>query len=343
MTMDRGLAKAERLREMERMYFLRAYSDQEMAVHFDIDRTTIYRNRTELEKEVPFVKDDRGRWKIDKMRYLSAIRVNINEALVLYLAARRMSQQTCLAQRHVVSALESLALALKQPMTEKLVKAAQAILNQRANPEKTKILETITQGWVEGLKVRIRYRGLQAKHAYTHLVSPYLIEPSPWSDSIYLIAYSDVFEDITTFKIERIEKAMLGMSSDTFTIPDNFDEQKLLKHAWGIWRREGEPEIVKLKFAPGNATRRLKESIWHPLETVTDTEDGGCTWEAPIAEWREMLPWVRGWGSSVIVEEPQELQETMMGETKAMAETYGWFVASQSSEKSSTLDDFYGG
>ena len=89
---------------------------------------------------------------------------------------------------------------------------------------------------------------------------------------------------------------MPRLSSEPFTLPEDFDEQELLRHAWGIWRGEGEPVTVKLKFAPGEAARRVQESVWHPLEQVTPTEDGGCLWQAPIAEWREMLPWVRGWG-----------------------------------------------
>lgn len=347
--MNRGMHKAERLREMERLYLLRAYSDQEMADHFGTNRSTIYRDRTELEVELPFLKDEEGRWKIDRTRYLSEIRVNANEALILYLAARRMSQQTRIAQPFTAKALEKLAVTLKQPMTEKLVRAADVILRQKGQDERVKILETIARGWVEGVKVRIRYQGWKARQPLTHWVSPYLIEPSPWSDSTYLIAHSDVFEDVATFKIERIEQATLGMARDTFTIPKDFDEQALLKHAWGVWRKEGEPETVKLKFAPGHATRRLKESVWHPLETVDDTEDGGCLWEAPIAEWQEMLPWIRGWGSECEVLEPRELRETLMGESRKLASLYGWQTfrgVAESIEKPSltqTFQDFFGG
>ncbi len=64
---------------------------------------------------------------------------------------------------------------------------------------------------------------------------------------------------------------------------------------------------------------------------------------AEVAEVQEMVPWIRGWGADVEVLVPVELRETLMGETKKMAEQYGWFVSSQPSEKSSTLDDFFGG
>lgn len=114
----------------------------------------------------------------------------------------------------------------------------------------------------------------------------------------------------------------------------------MLRHAWGIWGGEGVPEIVRLKFASGQATRRLKESIWHPLEQVTDLPDGGCLWEAPIAEWQEMLPWVRGWGAAVEVLAPVELRETLMGEARALALMYGWTVASGRGAIPSLADTF---
>ena len=339
--MSRGLNKSERLREMERLYSQRAFSDIEMAARLDVDRTTVYRDRQALSPEVPIGQDKDSRWKIDREKYLSHIRVNLNEALALYLAARRASQQTKIAHKHMASALEKLALALKQPMTEKLVKAADVILSQKSSPEKVGVVETITRGWVEGIRLRIKYRGLKARQSLTHLVSPYLIEPSPWSDSTYLIAFSDVFEKVTTFKIGRIESARL--TTEQFSIPQDFDEQTMLKHAWGIWRAEGEPKTVCLKFSPGIATRRLQESTWHPLEEVTNTEDGGCIWKAPIAEWREMLPWLRGWGADCEVLGPTELRETLIGQAKAMAERYGWHISSLTTAQSSTLDDFYGG
>jgi CRISPR-associated endonuclease/helicase Cas3 len=56
-----------------------------------------------------------------------------------------------------------------------------------------------------------------------------------------------------------------------------------------------------------------------------------------------MAPWIRGWGADVEVLVPVELRETLMGEAKKMAEQYGWFISSQPGEKSSTLDDFFGG
>jgi len=75
-------------------------------------------------------------------------------------------------------------------------------------------------------------------------------------------------------------------------------------------------------------------------------DDSSWEWSAPVAEWHEMLPWVRGWGSDCLVLAPETMRETLMGETKAMAERYGWHVSSTAAndgEASTTLNDFFGG
>ncbi|PJF45315.1 MAG: WYL domain-containing protein, partial [Candidatus Thermofonsia Clade 3 bacterium] len=99
--------------------------------------------------------------KIDRTRLLSEIRLSIDEALPLYLAARRLSRQTRFAQKHIATAIEKLATCLHQPMTARLVRAANDILRQEQRPERLSIIEIITRAWVEQRKARITYRALR--------------------------------------------------------------------------------------------------------------------------------------------------------------------------------------
>ena len=314
-----GMTKSERLQEIKRLYIQRAYSDIEMAERLQVDRTTVYRDRVELTTEYPVEPDNDGRYHIARSKLISEIKVNLHEALSLYLAARKTSRQTRFHQPHTANALEKLAATLRQPMTERLLKAADAVMKQERDPERIKILEILAQAWVEQRKVRIRYQRLESREYVNHVIRPYLIEPSIWSDSVYVIAFSEVTEKIIPFKIDRIDTAVL--SGDGFEIPTDFDDQQLLKHAWGIWVGDKKPITVKLRFSPAVA-RRVKESIWHPLETVTDTADGGCLWSADVAEWREMLPWVRGWGADCEVLEPDGLRSALVREAQELVELY---------------------
>ncbi|GJQ53290.1 MAG: hypothetical protein HKUEN02_21370 [Anaerolineaceae bacterium] len=314
-----GMTKAERLDEMKRLYIQRAYSDIEMADRLNADRTTIYRDRVELTREYPIEQDEQGRYYIPRTKLISEIKLNLHEALTLYLAGRKTSRQTRFHQPHIVNAVEKLAATLRQPMTERLLKSAERLSAQEKNPEKVKIIETITQAWVEQRRARIEYQALGSEGLTRHTISPYIIEPSIWSDSVYVIAKSDFNDQIFAFKMDRILSAFL--SGETYEIPESFNDEQLLKHAWGIWVGGKEPITVKLRFSPA-VTRRVKESIWHPLEKVLDTEDGGCIWSVDIAEWREMLPWIRGWGADCEVLEPKGLREALVRETQSLAELY---------------------
>lgn len=317
-----GKTKAERLEEMKRLYVQRAYSDIEMAERLGVDRTQVYRYRIELSSEYPIEKDKNGRYYIPRSKLISEVKVNLPEALTLYLAARKISLQTRYYHPHAANAVEKLAAVLRQPMTERLLRTADRLLNQEKRPERIKIFEIVAQAWVEQRKARIEYQRLGHERITRHTISTYLIEPSIWSDSIYVIAQSDFNDKIYPFKLERILSAFL--TSQTFEIPASFDEESLLRHAWGIWYTEKTPITVKLRFHPvPTVIQRLEESIWHPLERIEKTEDGGRIWSVEIADWREMLPWIRGWGADVEVLEPEELREAVKKEVERMAKTYG--------------------
>ncbi len=317
----RALTKAERLNEMKRLYQQRAWSDIELAERFGISRQTVFRDRQLLiGEDYPLEQDEHGRYYANRSRLLSEIRVNVHEALILYLAARKWVRQMPFRHTHLVNGVEKLANVLKAPMTEHLLKATEQQLTQPLSPERIRIIENITQGWVERRKVRIEYAPLSGNGITRHLISPYLIEPSIWSDSVYVIAHSNQVGRVLPFKLERIQHTFV--SGETFSLPPNFDPEDLLRHAWGIWYEDHPPEKVILHFSSAVA-RRVNESIWHPLQHIETTEDGGLLWSVEIAEPREMLPWIRGWGADVEVLAPDWLRRELEKEVKRLARVYG--------------------
>lgn len=319
--MSSGTSRAERLLEMERLYVQRGFSDQEMAERLGVTRSTVWKDRQKLADKVVMYEDGSGRYRIDRRHYISEVRLNLFEALTLYLAARRASRQTQMAELHATGALEKLAMALHQPMTKRLVKAAEKVPARRPAADGARIMETLARGWAERIVVRVVYRAFGADATKVHRVRPYLIEPSQWSDSVYIIGYSDRADSTIVLKTERIERASL--TTERFEQPENFDEQQLLRHAWGIWYTGREPVQVRLRFTSGRATQRVKESIWHPLEQVTDTDDGGCVWACEVDEWHEMIPWVRSWGADCEVLEPDGLRAVLVHEAQRLAAVYG--------------------
>ena len=341
--MSRGLGRAERLRNLEKKYLYGAYTDEEMAELAGVgSRSTIYKDRQSLiDKGVPFIEVERGRWKIDRSKYLSELRINRYETAMLYLMARRAARQTRRPNPHVLSVLRSIALVLNQPLMDRLLKSTEFIPQPEEKSEATAIMEKVVSCWVEQRKIRIRYRGLKSRKSTIHLVSPYLLEPSLWGEGIYVVGFSETMQRIVPFKLNRIEKAT--DTTQPIIPPDDFDEATFVRNVWGIWSGDGELVTVKLRFSGETAVRRVLEDIWHPNQEEPELlENGDCIWTAQVAEWREMLPWIRGWGADVEVLEPVELRETMMGEVRVLAEQYGWYTTRQAEQanKSAAVDFF---
>ncbi len=118
--------------------------------------------------------------------------------------------------------------------------------------------------------------------------------------------------------MERIEHAKL--TEEPFEIPSDFDGPALLKRAWGVMYGDEEPKEVRLRFSHW-VTKRVKETLWHPSQQITDTADG-CEWTAQIGDALEIENWIRGWGSDCEVLAPQELREKMIKEARRLAHLY---------------------
>ena len=79
---------------------------------------------------------------------------------------------------------------------------------------------------------------------------------------------------------------------------------------------------VTMKFSP-RVTRRVKESVWHPSQSIEDTPEGGCILRVRVNSTIEITPWIRSWGPDVEVLEPKGLREEFKGYSLALAHIYG--------------------
>lgn len=363
--MKRTQGKSARMLQVER-FLLTQHEPIPQARVADVcgvNRSTINRMLADLaEAGVPIYTDDKGSIAINRDAYLTNIRLTLDESMAVFLAARLLARYSDKPNPHAVEALLKLGLALEQGIAPQIGKhitrTSEALRERHAAIQHNylRTLETLTKAWSMNYKVRIVYRPLRARRPFEHTFAPYFLEPSAIGYGTYAIGLAEVETPrrgvstqrgvstgkIRTRKVERIES--ITLLNESFEIPADFDPVKLLVGAWGIWFDEDDqPTPVVLRFSR-NVARRVRESKWHPSERVEeDTRTGDLIWRAEIDEWQEMVPWVRQWGADVEVLEPKELRETLMGEAKAMAEKYGWFVSSHPSGRSSTLDDFFGG
>lgn len=331
--MNRAANKSARLIQIENLLLAHpeGLTQAEIARRLQVDRATINRYLSDLPKHI-YIEDD-GRLKIDRTADLINVRLNLHEALAVHIAARLLATRMDRQNRHAASALRKLGLAVERwaPRISAHVLQSADVMDtaaRRDDPVYLDVLEKLTEAWANGRKIHIWHQGEMGKEVLEYRLCPYFIEPYAVGQTTHVIGLSQMLRDgghwlpekMLTFKIERIRRA--DMTRDPYQIPADFDPRNLLANAWGIWYSQNEPVQIVLKFSP-NVARRVRETQWHPSEQEEALPDGSILWRAQIAEPKEMLPWVRGWGADCEVLEPKELREALEKEVRKMARVYG--------------------
>lgn len=289
---------------------------------YGVNRATIYRDISALERRGVGLVQVNHRWKLDHRRMLYATRFTPYELVALYLAARLLARYSDEQNPHVVKALEKLADALQDHsgvVTRHIIQSTSTVGERPVRPEFVQAFETLSQAWLYARKARISYQGFNDSQPTERLFSPYVIEPSGLGYSYYVIGYDERRNAIRTLKLERIHAAQL--TDEPFTVPDDFDPYRLLASAWGIIWRQDSQEEVRLRFSH-RVTRRVKESIWHPSQRIEELPDGSCLFTVHIGSLTEIKPWIRQWGADVEALAPPALREELAAEARTLAALY---------------------
>lgn len=326
MTLERAANKSERLLQIEALLLTHpeGLSQSELARRLGVNRSTINRDLTDLTARFAVYETDDGRLCIDRDHYLANVRFTLHEALSLHLAARLMATSTDKQNPHAAAALRKLGIALEKlaPLISTHLKDSADVMDDAAryhDPVYLDVLETLTRAWSLGRKVSLKHQ-LPDQSITEYTFAPYFVEPYAVGQSTHTIGWREPPGALRTFKVERIRAAKL---LDTpYTIPPDFDARALLADAWGIWYTEKTPVTVRLRFHP-NVAARVQETHWHRSAVTTLQPDGYLLWEAQIAEPREMLPWIRGWGGDVEVLAPESAREAVAREVQRLGKLYG--------------------
>jgi predicted DNA-binding transcriptional regulator YafY len=315
--------KAERLLQIEALLLdhPEGMTQSEIARRMKVNRSTILRN---LDSMQALIYEGDGKVFIDRQAYLINIRFNLHEALSIHLASRLLATVLDRQNTHAASALRKLGLALERlapHISRHLALSADAIDEtvQWEAPNYLHVLEILTLGWAEGRKVSIWHRKNENGPLMQYTFSTYYIEPGAVGRSTYAIGWREPTGELRTFKIERIEWAEI--TNESYVIPEDFNPQHLFSDAWGIWYTGSEPVEVVLEFNSRVASR-LGETRWHRSEKVERLENGKLIWRAKVAEPKEMLYWIRGWGSDCKVLAPESLREICREEAQKIMQNY---------------------
>jgi predicted DNA-binding transcriptional regulator YafY len=321
---DTAMSKEARLQKIVHLLYRNplGLSTEELARHCRVTARTVQRDLNDLEAAgIPVWGDEEtGRHGITKGYYLPPIHFNLEEASALYLAARLLARYSDEHNPLIVHALAKLAGAMPEAIAAHIHHTIRSLAYRPENRTFARVLEIIALGWATGRKVRIWHQAADSENVHEYLFSPYFLEPSSVGYATYAIGYSTWFNDVHTFKLERIREAQL--TRETFEIPEDFNGTELLQNAWGVmYGLLGEETEVVLRFSPA-VTRRVKESVWHPSQKLEECSDGGCILTVQVAHPLEMKPWIRGWGPDCEVLSPPDLRAEVAEEMRQAAEVY---------------------
>lgn len=321
------LSRVERLRQIEDALFAAApggLSVSDLARRFQVHRTTIWRDLGSLDREGVPLANNGTRVSLLRERYVSRVRLNLNEATALFLAARLLSRYADAHNPYVISGIEKLAAAMPRDLIQQHMRLAAAVVRQRhEQPGLTRVLERLTEAWAERRRVRLWQHPTETcVRTEPRLFDPYFIEPSGAGYSLYVIGYDLSRADMRTFHIRRLVRVEL--TDEHFEPRPDVDLYALLTRAWGInWGAGGVTHRVRLRFPPGRITTRVKASEWHLSQEIVDEPDGGCVLAVTVGDWVEMLPFILQWGGDCEVLEPAELRGEVARMVQAAAALYG--------------------
>lgn len=345
--------KAEGLDQL-RLFLLtqrQGVTQAELSRKFGVHRATIGRWIESLEaNHVPIEWDEQKRVSVKRSQFFTNLRLSRHESILAMVALRSFQQRQDKSDRNAVEMLQKIGIALHQGVAPvagdhvlKLVEQQRRnLLDHRS--EYQRVIEAISDAWIDSRKVQIRYRPLAARRAFDDVFHPYLLEPSAISRSVYAIGYSEAAKGVRVRKLERIERTPT-LLDDYFQAIEAFDPLQVLNGAWSIWfDQEAQPITVKLRFSAELVIRRVSEERWHPSQRIERDGEGRLIWTAEIDEVQEMLPWIRSWGADCEVLEPRELRDKVMGELRRQMRVYAIDTQVQDASKPNLdlLDSIFG-
>ncbi len=320
--MSRAIPKAQRLIRLER--HLARLPDgarvTDLAQLLGVYRSTVYREIEALEQAGLPIWQEEGRVGLLVDKYLAPLRLNIFEALSLFIAARLLSRQSKERDPHVETLLEKLADTLPPPVSRHVLKSAEAIRRSPANPAYVRTLEALMRAWVNGQRVRMWYQSARQENVKERLFDIYFIEPLEHVFSCYVLGFDHVHDEVRAFKVKRIKR--IEPTEEKYRIPSQFDIFKRWANSWSLALDTAAPPTqVKLIFSK-NIAFMIKEAVWHNSQKIQDTADGGCILTVTVNDLVEIKLWIRTWGPEVRVLEPESLRLEVARDARAIYALY---------------------
>jgi len=135
----------------------------------------------------------------------------------------------------------------------------------------------------------------------------------------HLTAFCSLKKGIRNFSLSRIREC--SYTEERISLPANLPQiKKYIRKNFGIFYG-GRGYEVTLKFSP-EASRIVKEQIWHKKQKIREQGDGSILLQVPVADITEIKREIMKYGAEVEVLKPLKLRKEIREEIKKMNKIY---------------------
>ena len=294
---------------------------EDLAKKLGVSRRTAYRDLQALEATVGVpVWNNLGRWGVSQEGLLPELRFSKDEAISVVLAARLLAKFSTGYAPELGAALMKLGSLLENPLRSSVERTVTQLSQLTADDDSQERLRLLTTAWVTNRIVEFDYAPAWSNPGSVRRarVHPYLIEPSAATHTTYLIGRDETRDALRTFRVDRISNVRL--TTATFELPKEVELERTLAAAWDIVADQPLEEIV-IRFNKESAAR-VRETRWHPSQSIEEQADGSLIWRARVSGLLEIRSWVLTWGDGAEVLRPEALRDDMARTHAAAAARY---------------------
>jgi predicted DNA-binding transcriptional regulator YafY len=198
------------------------------------------------------------------------------------------------------------------------------------------------------LAVTCRYRALSTGQVTARQVEPGEMYWDPTLESLYVIGWCRLRQDIRVFALHRFIAASL--TDEKFKPRPEARSKTALRNAFRVWRGKN-VETVRVRFSAALAPE-IRERVWGPGQRINEVAGGGVELMLEVASGGEVERWLLGFGGEAEVLAPESLRRRMAAATRRAAARYGHgeegegraeMVATMGNKGTLTRDDNGGG
>jgi predicted DNA-binding transcriptional regulator YafY len=210
------------------------------------------------------------------------------------------------------SAFQKLALALDEELTVDLA-ALQSVVCFRSGgfpaPVDPALIETAVRACIDHEELILHHRKLpkNGEKAKTkeYRVKPYFVFCA--GEVWYLYTWNYEAGKVRRFALARTKR--IERTGVHFKLPKDYNREALIGTGFGYGLfGDDKPQPARVRFNAELAPL-IRERIWHPSQKITsEGEDGGIVLHLHVSHDFELINWIRGWGRSATVLEPDTLK-----------------------------------